>query len=136
MRLHSTVNGSEPSTGELLSQFSDQLGRLLQDEVQLAVAEVRRRAEGVGAGAGMLIVGAVLLLLGGGAVVAAAVAALALALPVWLSALILGAVLVVIGAIVAGAGRGRLRRTGIPLPQDTLASLRSDLNVVARGALR
>lgn len=136
MRLHASVNGSERSTTELISQFSEQLGRLLHDEVQLAVAEVRRRAKGTGAGAGMLAVGLVLLLAGVGTVVAAVVAALALALPVWLAALIVGVVLLVIGGIVAGAGRGRLSRAGLPVPQDTLAGLGADLRVVVRGALR
>ena len=132
MALHTTSNGSERSTSELLSQFSEQLGRLVRDEVQLAVTEMRRRAKGSGAGVVMLAVGVVLLLLGG----AAAIAALALILPVWLSALIVGVVLLIIGAVLAGSGRGRLRRTGVPVPQDALAGLRADLRVVARGATR
>lgn len=136
MALHTTSNGSERSTSELLSQFSEQLGRLVRDEVQLAVTEMRRRAKGSGAGVVMLAVGVVLLLLGGAAAIAAAIAALALILPVWLSALIVGVVLLLIGAVLAGSGRGRLRRTGVPVPQDALAGLRADLRVVARGATR
>ncbi len=126
----------EPSLGELLTRFSDQVNRLVHDEVQLAVFEVKRRAKGVGAGVGILVVGLVLLLFGAGVVVAGLVALLALVLPVWLSALIIGGALLLLGVLFAVLAQGRLKRAGLPVPEEAVASMREDIQAVIRGARR
>lgn len=137
MALGATVNSAtEPTTGELLGQFSDQISRLVRNEVVLAQQEVRRKMAGTGRTAVLLGLGIGLLLLGAGAVVAGAVLALALALPAWVSALIVGVVLVIFGAIFASVARGRVKRAGLPVPEEAISSMSQNLKVVMAGARR
>jgi hypothetical protein len=58
---------SQSSTGELIGQLSDQLSRLVRDEVRLAQAEVTQKAKRLGMGAGLLGTAGVVALLGTGA---------------------------------------------------------------------
>ncbi len=127
---------AELSTGELLVQLSSQVTRLVRDEVSLAQHELRAKLGGASPGVKLLSVGIVLSLLGGGAVVAALVLVLAMFVAPWLSALIVGAVLLLFGLIFALAGRGRLRKVGPPVPTDTLASFQEDVKVVSEGVRR
>lgn len=118
--------------GELFSEFLEQARRLLRAEVTLARAELRAEAKKASAGAGLLAGGGVVLLLGALTFVAFLVAALATALPVWASALIVAVVLLAIGGAVAWAGLGRLKR--IHGPQRTIQTLKEDGQWASRTA--
>jgi hypothetical protein len=118
--------------GELFSEFLEQARRLLRAEVSLARAELRAEAKKASAGAGLLAGGGVVLLLGALTFVAFLVAALATALPVWASALIVAVVLLAIGGAVAWAGLGRLKR--IHGPQRTIQTLKEDGQWASRTA--
>ena len=76
------------SVRELTAQLSEQLPRLVRDEVALAKAELFARGKQAKAGGSMLAAAAVVGLGGWLVMVAAAIAGLARALPVWGSALI------------------------------------------------
>ena len=93
----SRPNG-ELSTGELLAQLTNQVTRLVRDEVSLAQYEVRTKLQKSGPGVRLLGVGLALALLGAAAIVACLVLVLAmLGVAAWLSALIVGAVVLIIG---------------------------------------
>lgn len=118
--------------GELFSEFMEQARRLVRAEVSLARTELRAEAKKASAGAGMLAGGGVVLLLGALTFVAFLVAALATALPVWASALIVAVVLLAVGGAVAWTGLGRLKR--IHGPQRTIQTLKEDGQWASRTA--
>src|SRR3954465_6214462 len=76
-----TPDPSQASTGELIGQLTDQLSRLVRDEVRLAQAEVTQKAKRLGIGVGLFGGAGVVALLGVGALVTAAILGLADVLP-------------------------------------------------------
>ncbi len=93
---------SDASIGELMSQLSSQLSRLVRDEMHLAQKEIEQSAKRAGIGAGLFGAAGILALSGLASMIVAAIAAVALALPVWAAALIVGA------ALFAAAGAATL----------------------------
>jgi hypothetical protein len=116
---------SERSFGELVGELSDDLSRLVRQEIQLAKVEAREDLSKVGRGAGML----------GGAGVAglltllflslALMFALATVMDVGWAALIVGALWGVVAAVLAAAGRSGLRQATPPL-EETTETLKED----------
>ncbi|OBG38603.1 phage holin family protein [Mycobacterium sp. E3198] len=93
---------SDASLGELMSQLSSQLSRLVRDEMQLAQKEIERSAKHAGIGAGLFGAAGILALSGLASLIAAGIAAVALVVPVWAAALI------VAGALFTAAGAATL----------------------------
>ncbi len=126
MRQESRASAREPTTRELAAQAAVQGAGLLGQELALAKAELLARARQAGVGVSMLAVAG---LLGASAwlvLLVAAIAGVAVALPVWASALILGGALGTgAGGLALLAGR-RLARTRPPFPLTT-ESVRQDL---------
>lgn len=117
----------ELSTGELVKHLSDQVSRLVRQEVALAKAEMTDKAKDAGVGAGFFGASALAGLAAIGALTAFLVLALAEAMPAWAAALIV----TVLWAIVAGAaalwGREKLREMGTPVPEEALESVKEDV---------
>jgi hypothetical protein len=117
----------ERPLGELLGELSTQMTTLVRQEIDLARTEMTAKAAAAGrsaaiAGAGGVVVHAAFL-----ALVFATVALLttALDLDVWLSALIVAAVLAVVGALLIQRGRAGLARTSLA-PERTIRTLKED----------
>ena len=117
----------EPTTGQLVTQLSEQTSRLVRDELRLAQAELKDTARHAAAGAGLFGTAGILGLYGLGVLFAAAVAALALVLPVWASAAIVGAVLLACAGVTALVGNRQVRQVS-PTPQRTVESLKRDVS--------
>jgi hypothetical protein len=124
------------STGELIGQLSDQLTKLVRDEVRLAQAEVTQKAKKLGLGIGLFGGAGVVALLGVGALVTAAILALALVLPGWLAGLIVAVVLFLVAGVLALLGKKDVQQAAPPLPTDTLASVQADIATVKLGVSR
>ncbi|MGW5051640.1 phage holin family protein [Actinokineospora sp. NPDC004072] len=127
---------SEPSTAELISRVGEQLSRLVRDEMALAKAELREKGRRMGAGAALGGAAGVLAWFGLGALLVAAGAALALVLPVWAAALIVGAVLLVVAGILAAIGIGDVKKATPPVPEQAIASTRRDIDAIKERAHR
>mgnify|MGYP001549910546 CR=1 FL=1 len=119
--------------GELLSQFSAQTSRLVRDEMKLAQKEFQESARHAGVGAGLISVAGVLAVLGLATLIAAAVAGLALVLPVWAAALIVGVVLLAIAGVGALVSRREVERVTPAVPQ-TVESVKKDFDEVKGAA--
>ena len=119
----------DPSTGELLSQLSSQVSRLIRDEMRLAEKEFQQSAKHAGLGAGLFSVAGVLAFFGGAAVITAAVAALSLVLPVWAAALIVGGVLFVGAGVAALGGRGQVQEITPAAPR-TVDTVKADIQEI------
>jgi MFS family permease len=127
---------SNVSTGELVRRLSAQLSELFRRELELARSELTAKGKRAGAGAGLAGAGGVVALLGAGALVASAVAGLATVLPVWLSALIVGVVLLIVAGVLALAGRARLRKAAPPVPEEAVRGVQSDVSAVRNAVHR
>lgn len=119
----------DASLGELMSQLSAQVSRLVRDEMRLAQKELQESAKHVGLGAGLLSAAGLLAFFGVASLIAAAIAAVALVLPVWAAALIVGAAVLSVAGIVALLSRKQAREVTPAAPQ-TIASVKKDVQQV------
>lgn len=124
------------STSELVAQLSEQMSRLVRDEMRLARMEMARKGKAAGIGAGLLGGSGLIALYGIGCLLACAIIALSLVLPPWLAALIVGAALLLVAAIAALIGRGRLRRASPPVPEHTVVNVKADVQQIRGRAHR
>jgi hypothetical protein len=120
----------DPSAGELVSQLSDELSRLLRDEFRLARLEVSGKAKKAGLGAGLLGAAGLLGLYGVGALIATAILVLALAMDAWLAALIVAVVLLVAAGLAALIGKKRVQEAAPPVPSMAVENLKRDVDAV------
>lgn len=127
---------SELPTGELVKHLSEQVSRLVRDELKLAQLEMTRKGKRAGLGIGMFGGSGLLALYGVGCLLAAAVIGLAVAVPAWAAALIVGAVIMLAAGIVALAGKGQLSRATPPVPQQAVENVKADLEEVKESARR
>jgi MFS family permease len=124
------------STGELISQLTDQLSRLVRDELRLAQAEVAHKAKRLGIGAGLFGGAGVVALVGVGALLTAAILGLANVMPGWLAAIIVAVILFLIAGVLALLGKKDVQQASPPLPTDTIASVQADIATVKEGISR
>ncbi|MDI9938247.1 phage holin family protein [Rhodococcus sp. IEGM 1351] len=122
----------ELSTVQLVERLTDQVTGLVRTEMTHALTEVKDKGTRFGIGAGVSGVG-VLLLYGFGALVATAILALTTTLDPWLAALIVAAVLIIVGSVVAAVGARRAKNALPPVPEHTADSVRADVDTVKEG---
>jgi len=91
----------DASTGELIGTLTDQLTTLVRDEVRLAQAEVTRKAERLGVGAGLFGGAGVVAILGLNALITCVILALGNVMPGWLAAVVVAVVLFAIASVQA-----------------------------------
>jgi uncharacterized membrane protein YqjE len=127
---------TEPSVGELVTQLSEQTSRLVRSEMQLAQAEMQEKAKNAGVGAGLFGAAGIVALYGVGALIATVILALALVLPAWAAALIVTVTLFAIAGIAALTGRNRVSQATPPAPQQTIDSVKRDIETVKEGRHR
>jgi hypothetical protein len=128
MSLESNPAADAP-LGELMSQLSSQTSRLVRDEMRLAQKEFQESARHAGIGAGLLSVAGLLAVFGFAAIVTAAIAALSVVLPVWASALIVAAVLLLAAGVAGLISKGQVQQAS-PAPEQTVANVKKDIDEV------
>lgn len=121
---------TEPSTGELMRQLSEQTSNLVRSELQLAQLEMTEKAKRVGIGAGMFGGAGVVALYGVGALIATIILALATFLAPWLAALIVTVVLFAIAGIVALMGKKQVQQGTPPKPERAIENVKKDVDTV------
>jgi uncharacterized membrane protein YqjE len=130
------LNGSparpvaDQSTSELVQRASEQVSRLVRDEIALAKAELAEKGKHAGIGAGLFGVGGVLALYGIGALIATLIIVFDLFLPLWLAALIIATSLFLIAGILALIGKSQVKKAVPPEPQAAIASVKADVGEV------
>ena len=116
------------STVELVRIASDQVSRLVRSEIQLAKTELAEKGKRAGMGIALFAGAGVFAFFGAGALIATCALLLDLVLPAWASALIVTGGLFVLAAGLALFGRASLQRGLPPVPTQTVASVRADLD--------
>ena len=103
------------------------LSLLVRQEVELAKSEMAQKGRVAAPGVGMIGGAAAGALLAAGAFTAAAILLLAIFLPEWLAALIVGAVLGVAAYALAQRGKERVAKAGAPIPEQTIETVKEDV---------
>ncbi|MFF8772403.1 phage holin family protein [Kitasatospora sp. NPDC015120] len=129
-------HGSDESVGALVTRASQQISELVREEMQLARVEMTQKGKRYGLGGGLFGGAGLVGVLAAQALLAAAIAALALVLPWWASALLVGAVLAGVAAVLAVAGKKQVARAGSPAPEKTIDSVKADVAEIKEKAHR
>lgn len=109
----------------LISDLAAETSTLVRQEIALFKAELNEKLTRIGVGAGALAAGGMIAFSGWLALVAAAIIGLSHVLAPWLSALIIGVVVIALGAALVLLGKNRLKADAL-VPRRTLNSLRED----------
>jgi hypothetical protein len=115
----------ERSLAGLFGDLARESSRLFRQEIALAKAEVANKVGQVGIGAAEMVAGGLVAYAGLLALLAAAILGLALVVPPWLAALIVGIVVVIIGGAIAFKGKRDVQPRNL-VPDRTLRTLRDD----------
>ncbi len=127
---------AERSAGDLVKDLSEQVSRLVRDELKLAQVEMTAKGKRAGAGAGLLGGAGLLAWYGAACLLAAAIIGLARVVPAWLAALIIGVVVLAAAGVAALLGRGELRHAAPPVPEQAVGSIQADVAEVKESARR
>lgn len=134
------VNGhgtaGERSVGTLVKQGTEQLSTLLRQELKLAQAELSHKGKRAGIGGGMFGAAGLLAFFGLASFITAAIAAIAMPLPLWAAALIVGGGLLLCAGLLALAGRAQVKRAAPPMPGEAVDSMKDDLATIKERAKR
>jgi tetrahydromethanopterin S-methyltransferase subunit C len=104
---------------------------LVHKDVEMAREEIASKAKRVGIGAGMFGAAGVVGLVALGALTAAAILGLAIVVPAWAAALIVGVVWAVVAAIIGLIGKRNLAAGSPPVPSDTARTVKDDVRALA-----
>ena len=118
---------ADASVGDLIKAMSADLSRLVRDEMQLAQTEISAKVKQAGVGVGAFGGAGVLAFYGGAALIAAAILGLAVVLPPWLAALIVGIVVLAIAGAVALVGKKKVSEAAPVVPERAVASVKEDV---------
>ncbi|KXK61485.1 hypothetical protein AWW66_13385 [Micromonospora rosaria] len=122
--------GGEPSTAELVQRGTEQVSRLIRDELALARAELTEKGKHAGIGVGLFGGGGALALYGLGVLIAAVVLLLATWIAAWLAALIVAVLLFAVAGILALAGRKQVKQAVPPVPAAAVRSVQADVDTI------
>ncbi|MFI1522804.1 phage holin family protein [Kitasatospora cineracea] len=122
-----TPHGSEDSMGTLVTRASQQLSKLVREEMRLSQAELTEKGKRYGLGGGLVGGAGLVAVLASQAAITAGIAALALVLPVWAAALVVAALLAAVAVVLALNGRKQVAAAGSPTPEQTINSVKADI---------
>jgi hypothetical protein len=129
-------SADERSVAELVQDMSQQLSTLVRDELRLAKAELGEKGKRAGIGAGLFGGAGVVSLYGLAALLFAAGLGLAKVVDGWLAALIIAVALFVVGGIMALVGKKQVNQAVPPVPEQTVQSVKADVETVKERAHR
>jgi hypothetical protein len=129
------MNSAQDKAGKksflsLLTDVPHLISQLIRAELELLKAELVAKLKAIGIGLGLFVVSLSLLTLGLLLFIFAGVFALALVVPVWASALIVGGVTVIAAVVIAAIAAKTMSRSRAPVPTETVESIREDLRVI------
>ena len=124
----SSSTGAQGLSG-LLGHVATDIIDLVRGEVQLARAELDQKFNRIIMAAIWLVGGALVAFAGLVVILQGVAAALALVLPTWAASLIVGVLIVVVGALLARSGLAMLSLKTL-IPDRTVSSLQKDVQVV------
>jgi fatty acid desaturase len=122
----------ESPTSELFRRLLTDVRLIFGRQAQLAKLELENKGSRLRTAGVEIAAAVVVAVLGVGVLIAAAVLALTIVLPAWAGALIVGALLVTVAAVLFLMGRARLRSLGSLAPTETIEAAREDVAWIRR----
>jgi MFS family permease len=123
-------------THRLVNDLSEQVSRLVKDELRLARMELTEKGKRAGFGAGLFGAAGTVAFLGGATLVAAVVLLLALVMPGWAAAAIVAGALFVVAAVLGLIGKKQVKQAAPPVPEETIASVKADIDMLKERSRR
>jgi len=120
-----TERKEDKSLGELFAELTRETSTLVRKEVELAKTELTQKASRLGRDAGIIGAGGAIAYAGLLVLLAALVLGLGEFMPLWLSALIVGLVVVVGGYFLIQKGMQGIKRADLT-PRQTIETLKED----------
>jgi len=117
------------SLGDLVSGVTNDLATLMRQEIQLARAETMEKVSQTTRSVVWIAAGGMVAYAGLIGLLIAAIVGLASFIPLWVSAAIVGLVVIVIGYLLIESGRNKLKNMSA-VPERTIASLQEDAALV------
>jgi len=127
---------ADRSIPELLQKLASDTTQLVRQEIQLAQAEIGQKVRTAGRSLPLLAVTAVLAVGAFGTLTATLILALAVVVPAWAAALIVTAVYAIVAAVTAKIGIDALKKAEAPGPEQTIETIRDDVEAVGAGVQR
>lgn len=115
---------------KLISDIPGLIRELIEAEISSLKAEIVGKLKAAGIGAGFLVTAGVFAFFATLVLTAAGVLALALVLPAWAAALVVGGALLLLAGLAAAIGVGQLKHGVPPVPSETIESVKEDVRVV------
>lgn len=114
----------------LLADIPALITDLIRSEIDGLKQELVDKVKHAGIGVGLLVAAGAVLFFAIGVFTAAAILALALVVPAWASALIVGGALVLIAALLVLVGIKQVKRGTPPTPTKTIESIKQDVHAI------
>jgi len=127
--------GEDPTLGALVHDMTQQMSTLVRDEMRLAQAEMTQKGKAAGLGIGLFGGAGLVALYGLATLIATVILALALAVPAWLSALIVTVVLFAVAGVLALVGKKNVSQATPAKPEQAIAGIKEDI-ATAKGERR
>lgn len=115
----------ERSLGELFSELAQETSTLVRQEMNLAKTELSQKASTAGKHVGVLAAGGALAYAGLLAILAGVIVLLNNVMPLWVSALLVGIVVAVVGYLLVRRALDALKREDFA-PRQTMETLKED----------
>jgi uncharacterized membrane protein len=115
----------EPTLGDLFSSLTEDMSTLIRQEVDLARTETMEKVSSATRSVVSMVAGGMIAYAGLIGVMIAVIVGLSRFMPLWLSALIVGIVVIVIGAIMIMSGRSSLQKMTV-VPEQTVESMKEN----------
>ena len=119
--------------GALVHDLTEQLSRLVRDEMRLAQAELTEKGKRAGLGIGLFSAAGLLGFLGLCVLITTVILLLALVMPAWLSALIVAIVLFAGAGIAAMVGKKNVDQATPAKPEQAIEGIKEDVATAKGG---
>lgn len=116
---------TEPSIGTLFTDLTEDMGKLVRQEIELARVETIQKVNRAMRSVILLAAGGLVAYAGVITLLITVAIALGRVMPYWLSTLIVGVVALIVGAILIGSGRSSLSNLTV-VPENTVESIKED----------
>lgn len=118
-------NAPEPSIGSLFTDLTDDMGRLVRQEIELVRIETMQKVSTAMRSVAMMVAGGLVVYAGFIVVLIAVAILLGQLMPYWASSLLVGAVVLLVGAILLNSGRNSLTNLTV-VPEKAVESIKDD----------
>jgi membrane protein len=126
----------DDSIAALINQVTEESSRLVRTELKIAQLEMTDKAKTAGVGLGAFGAAGVLAMFGIGCLIVTAIFALALVVPSWAAALIVGVVVLAIAAVAALIGKKKVTEAVPPVPSAAVENVKADVAEIKESARR